>query len=721
MDTYPELIERGQESLLSWITDDNYTTYNGCHFWSNFEIGSLDFFRSERYLKYFDFLDKQGGFFYERWGDAPVHSLGVAMMLKTSEVHFFNDIGYKHNPLMHCPIEPWLQKNCWCNEKDNFDTPLIAFNLPTALLDQLYPLEQDTEAVLGLSQEEEKEISLEPLKLEDTTSCLTCDVVFEDREEQRQHFKTDWHRYNMKRKVVLKSSPVSLEQFELLLADLTESISGSESEEEDDTIETLVNQQKLAQERQEELTANAKQVMLPVMKKYSALTWFKTDKEDTVHYGIYRHLLEGRSIRELKTPKYWTVLMLGGGHFAGAVVHLGNSQLHLRQINMVAHRTIHRYTTRRKQGGSQSTNDQKGSAAQSAGAQIRRYNEQMLQQEVRQLMSDWREYIQQSEMVCVHAPSGNRKVLFHYEGAVLDQVKVKSIPFATRRPTLDELKRVVLEMVTVKVIQVDPQAIEQYRQAWIDKELKAEDQLAKSTMNKKLNQQEERPPQLDPAWTRLIRLVRQNKANVTLNYLEKQSLDIAGPLPSFLQSEEDLYHYPTLLHMVASQGGKEEGAQLIKALLTNYDADPTLVSGAGKTAYEVCKDKEARNAFRRCMYDLPEKWAWLEKARVPSPLSEQQEKEQLAKERKKQAREQEKKQWMAQESAKQQALQELQEQKEREHEKATKRMGQGRLLSTPSADVANSIHMTPEARMRLEREKRARAAEERMKRFAKST
>lgn len=120
MDTYPELIERGQESLLSWITDDNYTTYNGCHFWSNFEIGSLDFFRSERYLKYFDFLDKQGGFFYERWGDAPVHSLGVAMMLKTSEVHFFNDIGYKHNPLMHCPIEPWLQKNCWCNEKDNF-------------------------------------------------------------------------------------------------------------------------------------------------------------------------------------------------------------------------------------------------------------------------------------------------------------------------------------------------------------------------------------------------------------------------------------------------------------------------------------------------------------------------------------------------------------------------------------------------------------------------
>ncbi|KAG2236169.1 hypothetical protein INT48_003788 [Thamnidium elegans] len=116
-----DLIIRGKESLLPWITDDNYENYNGCHFWSNFEIGSLDFFRSERYLKYFNYLDAQGGFFYERWGDAPVHSLAVAMMLKQSEVHFFNDIGYRHNPLIHCPVEQWAHKKCSCEKKDNFD------------------------------------------------------------------------------------------------------------------------------------------------------------------------------------------------------------------------------------------------------------------------------------------------------------------------------------------------------------------------------------------------------------------------------------------------------------------------------------------------------------------------------------------------------------------------------------------------------------------------
>ena len=33
--------------------------------WSNFEIGDLDLWRGEAYSKYFEFLDKKGGFYYE--------------------------------------------------------------------------------------------------------------------------------------------------------------------------------------------------------------------------------------------------------------------------------------------------------------------------------------------------------------------------------------------------------------------------------------------------------------------------------------------------------------------------------------------------------------------------------------------------------------------------------------------------------------------------------
>lgn len=35
---------------------------------SNFEIADMDFFRSEPYSRYFDHLDRSGGFSYERWG-----------------------------------------------------------------------------------------------------------------------------------------------------------------------------------------------------------------------------------------------------------------------------------------------------------------------------------------------------------------------------------------------------------------------------------------------------------------------------------------------------------------------------------------------------------------------------------------------------------------------------------------------------------------------------
>ncbi len=38
-----------------------------CIFYNNFEVGSFSLFRSKDYLTYFNYLDKKGGFFYERW------------------------------------------------------------------------------------------------------------------------------------------------------------------------------------------------------------------------------------------------------------------------------------------------------------------------------------------------------------------------------------------------------------------------------------------------------------------------------------------------------------------------------------------------------------------------------------------------------------------------------------------------------------------------------
>ncbi|KAI0079942.1 glycosyltransferase family 15 protein [Panus rudis PR-1116 ss-1] len=116
----PDLLTPGNS--MEFISDDGGNTYNRCHFWSNFEIGDLDLWRSEAYSKFFDYLDRQGGFYYERWGDAPVHSIGAALFAKKDQIHFFNDIGYRHNPFQHCPQGELHQKGkCWCDPSDNFD------------------------------------------------------------------------------------------------------------------------------------------------------------------------------------------------------------------------------------------------------------------------------------------------------------------------------------------------------------------------------------------------------------------------------------------------------------------------------------------------------------------------------------------------------------------------------------------------------------------------
>lgn len=40
--------------------------YNMCHFWSNFEIARLDWFRGKPYNDFFNMLDRSGGFWMER-------------------------------------------------------------------------------------------------------------------------------------------------------------------------------------------------------------------------------------------------------------------------------------------------------------------------------------------------------------------------------------------------------------------------------------------------------------------------------------------------------------------------------------------------------------------------------------------------------------------------------------------------------------------------------
>lgn len=86
-----------------------------------------------------------------------------------------------------------------------------------------------------------------------------------------------------------------------------------------------------------------------------------------------------KSLQEFHKNNQWTVLMLGGGHFAGAV---------FKGDQPILHKTFHCYTVRAGQGGAQSARDNQtaGSHPKSAGASLRRYNETSLVQVWRNMM-----------------------------------------------------------------------------------------------------------------------------------------------------------------------------------------------------------------------------------------------------------------------------------------------------------------------------------------------
>lgn len=147
INAHPELIH--PDADLDWLLDShNSGDYNNCQFFSNFEIGDLNFFRGEANEKYFDWLDRGGGFYYERFGDAPIHTLSVAMFVPKSEIWFFRDIGYQHDINRHV-ISTFLGQMFYTDPALLTDTALR--NLPTAAPAILPPLTKISTGLYRLS------------------------------------------------------------------------------------------------------------------------------------------------------------------------------------------------------------------------------------------------------------------------------------------------------------------------------------------------------------------------------------------------------------------------------------------------------------------------------------------------------------------------------------------------------------------------------------------
>ncbi|PHH66387.1 hypothetical protein CDD81_7442 [Ophiocordyceps australis] len=647
-------------------------------------------------------------------------------------------------------------------DQELLQRPLYVYNLPDQILESI-SLKTDAQPTPGAHQDPvepsfTQDVSSLPAadSLVASQSCALCSLTFATFQEQRSHIKSDLHHYNLKQKL-RGLQPVSELEFERLIVDLDESLSGSDSSGSDENENDNQDQQESTLtallKRQARLAGRGQDVSHGDLDEGKSagrlknggkrpLIWLSSSLlPENTYFGLYRAILTSEEqhtselvdvlrkkqvepISGLKTGKDGQLLMtayngphiflcmIGGGHFAAMVVSLaprvakGPTSMN-REAIVLAHKTFHRYTTRRKQGGAQSSNDSSKGNAHSAGSSLRRYNEQALVIDVRALLQDWKALLDSSELLFVRATgSTNRRTLFGpYDGQVLqnNDTRLRGFPFSTRRATQKELMRSFIELTRLKMQEFEPE-----KKASNESPLAAENKIPSSKSVKPKLSEEEETALLHTS--QLQAFTRRSKLPALLSYLERSNI---SPDFEFYPREQN-HHTPRLLHLAAAQCS----APLVLGLLIRAGANPLLGNGEGKVAFELAGDRSTRDAFRVARSELGEdKWAW-DEAKVPAAMTKVQ-----AVDRSKQEKQVSEKR----ESERRKAEEErLRSQGPCLDSFAEKSKTKGNTLATSLSKTPQERReeetrgLTPEMRRRLERERRARAAEERIRNLGSS-
>lgn len=457
-------------------------------------------------------------------------------------------------------------------------------------------------------------------------TCNTCSLQFENEEEQFQHFKSDWHSFNLKLKVA-GVVPVSFQDYQMIKSNGEDDDSSSDEE------------WKLEEEEEEE---NQRVI------GSSKLIFVQTNGE---RFSIWKNLVKQSSTQEenilksfsqLNKNKIWCIFLCHGGRFAGGIFN---------GKKCIKHKTFHRYTVRKKQGGTQSSRDGKNgtSAPKSAGASMRRYNETRMREDVRDIVTTWKSDIESSHLIFWYAPSQNR-FYFLFENSPIEKndPRIRSIPFATKKPTLLELQIIHQTLSTIEFLGPE-ETTERPKKPTPEKRLiipqtkpiikKEEpittaitpDLLLEAVIEgdlqeiKKLYQERyERPsPQT-------------NSKQITNLLYQAVKLDHPDEIIHFLIEKETInFQIPewkcrTVLHRATI----DQNERLI-LLLLEKGANPTLKDETSSTPYDLAKEKKIKVLFRRFAGLNPEKWNYKE-ANIPilTPEMEKQ-KQKINKEKKK--------------------------------------------------------------------------------------
>ncbi|TMW63284.1 hypothetical protein Poli38472_002225 [Pythium oligandrum] len=447
--------------------------------------------------------------------------------------------------------------------------------------------------------------------------CGTCDIVsFASLDEQYAHFKSDWHCANLKRKakgaVILSeveysnASASKAHEHAGSSSDSSSSTSSSEEEEENEAVTTAE----------------------PVVEFSDGKSIFKVFKNilpnaDTESFEPFSAL---DHVRQSKFR--WAVFLLRSGRFAGAVFD---------KEKALCHKTFQRYTTRRKQGGSQAAHDASGGKAKSAGATLRRYNEAQLKQDVADLLAQWKDLLKDVELIFIACGRTDRPTFFGGKPPVLqaDDSRLRRIPFATFRPTFEEVCRVRSELSSVKFAPIPVAASPvEAKTGRASASRDAQEQKIEIKADAEVGKAEEEPVVLPP----LSELVRSGTLAQVKSFVEEtQDIDVNVVDTNFMSA---LHHAVEL-----------NATQVVQYLL-EHGANPSLLDLRSRPPYFLCTSKEMRNAFRRYMAANPDAWDY-SASQIPSGLTDDMEQKKKEKEAEKRRRARERKKQQKKDEAEQ--------------------------------------------------------------------
>lgn len=207
----------------------------------------------------------------------------------------------------------------------------------------------------------------------------------------------------------------------------------------------------------------------------------------------------------------------------------------------------------------------------------------------------------------------------------------------------------------------------------------------------------------------LTTIIQRKKIPALTAYLKDNNLS-----PDFaLHPISTHSHTSTLLHLASASS-----LPSVVATLLNLGANPELTNAAGKTPFEIAGDRSTRDRFRVSRYNLGEsKWNW-DLAKVGKPLTQ---KDAQLRDQRDQAELAEAK---AQKAAESKRIADEALKPNKAGSSVVSVIGGPKGLGTISGERGNSVNdrrITEEMRLRIERERRARAAEARFSAMTKKS